>query len=476
MPGEKKEASIKVECPPPPEEGFINAKVLIHVCIGTENDTTLEVTLHAVCSDDYYECDWDPRTYIEKDNCKLKLWACANTEEFVWDKRIEDEDKQNVIFSGAVIVATTADNDTVVGRQDYRDVLTGARDTINVVQSSVAHPDEESECMIQMIYVKNTFICANHLAPPNHLKWWWIDIHKKIIMFHDRPGFECPNWKKEQVIKYVWIDWSAPPVWWPDPGIYQGHEGIYFGFCGDVDAPWDDGCYWACNTAGYDYAREMIWHHGWYNGLPEGHPEYEDHYVGLALTNPAGARVEPYGCQDVLNADYLWPQESWGWLNGELYQLAATPGVNIHYPDSVADRAVVLTAETIPAGTDTAFESEFILIEASIAGDPGMGLAQLQLHIDDTRGILIPELNALGTIFSKDFPICGDCNEDNIVNVGDLVFLATYLFLNGPPPSWPMNRADANNDGAVNVGDLVFLATYLFGDGPPPDCSGFGRE
>jgi hypothetical protein len=471
-PGEQKRVELTIFCPG--EESFLDVTVYVHYCIWTEEEGTLEIKLHVVQSEDYYECDRDWRTWIQKDNCTLKLWACVNTSQEVWDKRIADEDRQKVIFSGGVIVATTADNDTVVGRQDCKDVFTGARDTINVVQG---YDYSEPECNIQKIHVKDTYIWTPHLDPPNNFKWWWIDIHKQIILFHDRPGYPpCPEWKKEQVIKSVWIDYSASPVWWPDPGVYEGHEDIYLGVFADIDAPWDEGCN-GCNVAGYDYDRQMIWQRGWWNGQapPDGHPEYEDHYVGLALTNPAGARVEPYGCQNVLNEDYLYPQDDWGWLNGELYQLAATPGVNIHYPDSVADRAVVLTAEMIPAGTDTAFESEFILIEASIAGDPGIGLAELQAHIDDTRNILIPELNELG-LFSKEFPICGDCNVDTIVNVGDLVFLATYLFLNGPPPSWPMNRADVNNDGAVNVGDLVFLATYLFQNGPPPDCSGFGRE
>jgi hypothetical protein len=103
-------------------------------------------------------------------------------------------------------------------------------------------------------------------------------------------------------------------------------------------------------------------------------------------------------------------------------------------------------------------------------------LAGLQAHIDDTRDILIPELNDLGTIFSRDFPICGDCNEDGVVNIADVVHLVTYLFQGGPPPSWPLNRGDANHDYAVNIADAVYLITYLFINGPPPNCTGFGKE
>jgi hypothetical protein len=195
----------------------------------------------------------------------------------------------------------------------------------------------------------------------------------------------------------------------------------------------------------------------------------------LTFTDPTGAVVAPWGCQDVLNEDYLYPQPcGWGWLDGELYWLAATAGVNIQNPGLLADRTVVLTADMIPAGTGN-FDSEFLLIEAFIPGAPGNGLADLQAHMDSTRGILIPELNNLETIFSRDFPICGDCNEDGIVNVADLIFLASYLFANGPPPSWPLNRGDVNHSYIVNIADLVYLATYLFQNGPPPNCSGFGR-
>jgi len=461
-PGQDVNIEVMIDCAG--QEEFVEAKITVTGCEDSD-PTVVEIPLYAVCSDDYFECDRDSATFIEKDNNILKLWACVNTSQEVWDQRITDEERQKVIFSGGVIVATTAGEDTVVGRQDYRDVLTGARDTINVVQG---YDYFEPECNIQKIHVKDTYIWTPHLLPPNDFKWWWIDIHKQIILFHDRPGYTCPEWKKEQVIKHVWIDWGAPPGWWPDPGVYQGHQDIYFGVFADVDAPFDQGCN-GCNTAGYDYDRQMIWQHGYSDGT---HPEYEDHYIGVALTDPSGAVVAPWGVQNVLSEEYLYPQESWGWLDGELYQLAATPGVNIHHPDSVADRTVVLTADMIPAGTEDDFESEFILIEASVP----TGLGGLQAHMDDTREVLIPELYWLG-LFSKEFPVCGDATNDGEVNIADVVKVVHYLFLGSGAHPWPLNRADVNHDGAVNVADIVGLVNYLFHPSHPAlDCSGFGRE
>jgi hypothetical protein len=445
-------------------EELISATITVIGCKSTIDADTFEFPLYAVCSNDYYECDQDSATFINKDNGTLKLRACVNTSQELWDKRIVDEDKQKIIFSGGVIVATISNNDTIVGRQDYKDTRTGARDTINLIEG---YDYYEPACDIQKIQVKNTYIWYPPVIPQLP-KWYWIDIHKQVILFHDRPGFTCPEWKKEQVIKDVWIDWGHPPLWWPNPGTYTGHEDIYFGIFADIDAPFDSGCR-GCNTAGYDYARQMIWQHGW--GIVGGHPEYSDHYVGLALTDPSGAVITPYGLQDVLNGEYLYSQGDWGWKDGELYQLAAASGINIHHPDSVADRTVVLTAVKIPAGTDTTFQSEFILIEASIP----TGLVDLQAHMDSTRAKLIPQLNSL-RLFRKDLPKCGDLTDDGVVNSADIVYLINYMFVAGSPlPPWPPNRGDVNYDGAVNSADIVYLLNYLFINGPKPECSGFGR-
>lgn len=61
----------------------------------------------------------------------------------------------------------------------------------------------------------------------------------------------------------------------------------------------------------------------------------------------------------------------------------------------------------------------------------------------------------------------GDANGDNVVDIGDPVFILKYAFANGRPPA-PLDAADANNDGLVNVGDAVYLINYIFRDGPRP--------
>jgi hypothetical protein len=68
--------------------------------------------------------------------------------------------------------------------------------------------------------------------------------------------------------------------------------------------------------------------------------------------------------------------------------------------------------------------------------------------------------------------ICGDVNADGIINIGDVVYLITYLYRSGSPPMPTSCIGDVNCDDIVNVGDVVYLITYLYRGGSPPcpDC------
>jgi hypothetical protein len=65
--------------------------------------------------------------------------------------------------------------------------------------------------------------------------------------------------------------------------------------------------------------------------------------------------------------------------------------------------------------------------------------------------------------------ICGDVNNDGIVNVGDIVYLVSYLYRGGPAPIPMSCVGDVNNDDIVNVGDVVYLVSYLYRGGPVPN-------
>ncbi len=63
--------------------------------------------------------------------------------------------------------------------------------------------------------------------------------------------------------------------------------------------------------------------------------------------------------------------------------------------------------------------------------------------------------------------IRGDVNRSGVVELGDVVFLITYVFKFGPAPS-PLESGDVNCNGLVDLGDVVYLISYLYKSGPPP--------
>ena len=77
-------------------------------------------------------------------------------------------------------------------------------------------------------------------------------------------------------------------------------------------------------------------------------------------------------------------------------------------------------------------------------------------------------VDTLLTITESSF-LRGDVNGSGVVELGDVVYLISYLYKNGPAPN-PLLAGDANCDGSVELGDVVYLIAYLYKGGPPPPC------
>ncbi|MCA8959131.1 MAG: hypothetical protein KDC38_01410, partial [Planctomycetes bacterium] len=83
----------------------------------------------------------------------------------------------------------------------------------------------------------------------------------------------------------------------------------------------------------------------------------------------------------------------------------------------------------------------------------------------------VPFLLASGTLpqFTR-----GDANDDSGIDIGDAIFILSYIFSGGAAPSC-RSAADANDDGGVDIGDAIFVLSYIFSGGaspaaPFPDC------
>ena len=417
--------------------------------------------VHAVVSDEYYECPRDPETFDTLENNYLMMYVNANCQQWIHDVGWEVDTTHEVFFQGGTIVATTSLADTVVGRfMGDNDWNAGAQDKLYLEQ---CEPDWEPHFWI--LFTKEIYIEATHLLPPAHFKWWWWEIAKQVKFFKET----APEDYQRIVIKYIKVKRQDPPGWWPDLTPFTGYDDTYIGFAMDLDAPFDSsgggepfvGDENACNHAGYDATNDIAYVSGF--GRTGEHPEFNDYYAGIALAEVDGVpTAAPYGSYNIRNNVYLYPQSPWGWFDGQLYQLASTAGPNIDEPDSIVDRTIVMTAKKIDAGTDPLAKAEFTIVEALAP----TGLAQLQSLVALGRDVVALER-------TKGIPAaCGDANGDYVVNVGDIVYLVTYLYKSGPAPGCPIARGDVNNDGVINVGDVVYLVTFAYKGGPEPKCPG----
>jgi len=91
---------------------------------------------------------------------------------------------------------------------------------------------------------------------------------------------------------------------------------------------------------------------------------------------------------------------------------------------------------------------------------------------DEIREDRQTSLDLAFVITTEEVPvICGDANNDGVVDIGDVVYIINYLFRQPWPPPQPyMCVGDANNDDVVDIGDVVYIINYLFRQPwPPPD-------
>jgi hypothetical protein len=63
--------------------------------------------------------------------------------------------------------------------------------------------------------------------------------------------------------------------------------------------------------------------------------------------------------------------------------------------------------------------------------------------------------------------LAGDANGDLTVNLLDIVFNISFLYMDGPSPD-PYASGDANGNGVVNILDIVYQIDYLYQGGPAP--------
>ena len=434
---------------------FIDGNVIINT---NENGGKTDfIHVQAIVGNDYYECPKDSNTVDSLDNGVLALYVNANSQERFHDvSATASPDTHDVFFNGGTIVATTRNSDTLVGRyMGYNDQHNGAREKL--YNNSTQYND------FWLLYTWNVFM--HDLNPPVDVKWYWWELSQQIVFFKPTASDAL----KHTVIKFVTVERKNPPSWWPEQPTFSSYDNTYIGIAMDIDCPYDTMLSESGrNRAGYDATNNIAWQRGYGITGAGNHPQYENYYAGMALAQgrqPGENRV-PYSTHNVKNNQYLYPTSPWGWIDQELYNLAADPTIGYvqdgpPYPDSIVDRSQVFTARKISAGSDPNARASFTIIEA-IAPSATKGLAELQAIIAEAQA----------WVTARPLILCGDCNNSGLVELGDVVCMISFLYKNGEPPVGPPHRIDCNNSCEVELGDVVALITYLYKSGPLPLCCG----
>ncbi len=99
--------------------------------------------------------------------------------------------------------------------------------------------------------------------------------------------------------------------------------------------------------------------------------------------------------------------------------------------------------------------------------DSVLGIAPDTLFEENLIVVVQDSCSANTLTFLVIIYVCGDCNGDGILDIGDIVCEINYLFKGGPPPQ-PYAVGDVTCDGVNDIGDVVYLINYLFKNGPAP--------
>jgi len=118
------------------------------------------------------------------------------------------------------------------------------------------------------------------------------------------------------------------------------------------------------------------------------------------------------------------------------------------------------------------------LIDGMVINGPGTLSEGYWLYTptdDEVINVTVQYNDECGAVCESSFNIeynvhaCGDANGDLDINIFDVTYLITYLYLDGPAPD-PLLTGNPNGDETINIFDITCLINYLYTGGPPPVC------
>lgn len=214
----------------------------------------------------------------------------------------------------------------------------------------------------------------------------------------------------------------------------------------------------------------------------------------IAITNSFGlvaystAWHQTYGLGDIFfGFDGIEYQYAIRVNTGNIYQVDTYMGITYKpgtfYGTLIADQ---VGPYRITSGTEIGQATTTLTYEDGLETNPFVGDGNTYILEFSFNSSLISEFSSASTIsFSVTLEsgydliqktvtlipeyICGDVNNDGVVNILDIIFLIDYKFKGGPAPEI-MASADVNSDGVINILDIIYLIDYKFKGGPEPNC------
>jgi hypothetical protein len=246
-------------------------------------------------------------------------------------------------------------------------------------------------------------------------------------------------------------------------------NGVLVGEFIDWDVPSDSG---SNNGSDYSLANGLIYQFGGEYNQDDStealcDQESSDRYAGIA----AGPNTTFKNGMTLDNATYVYTSGPYGSLAplppGAIYAKMKNNDGFSKFTSSDPDSLYTDLSTLITFGEYNLKTTDTICVVKVLASSK-TGLTAFNNAITAGKAFITAHAG-MGCAAASCCNLAGDANNDGKVNVGDAVYIISYVFRGGPAPICLL-EGDANADGKVNVGDAVYIISYVFRGGPAPIC------